>query len=445
MSITSKPSLLDLPDEIFLQIASYLEPDVRTGKDDGYGSPTWLPLHLKDPPTATLFQSAAETRQKHRESTQPLVNLALTCKRLAPIAQEFLFKNVSLPRQLQDREHDGFYASPMLHFLRTILEQPDLVKNVCSLAIWLWKGVPIRPLQYLSESSDHEPGSLAAKMADIVYTLPDGSQRSGAGHERWIQSLSCPSELMVASLILASSPQLRAVEIYAKAAPSSNNVYGNLGWFLRREEETGIRRLSQGLGMTSVQSLTLSTNLDWLCINISSLTHLTLDYNGRHPFANFLKGDIAPITDLTILWECNDNVDPLGRSQRENGKQLRYLCRRLKSLHTLRFNSSAYLLTRGRAPHTMERIVFQPADALAFKFAEKICGCALGYRLDRLRVVELHRFIEGPVPATVVLENVRTRDALTRQDVWTVWRSEPGYPPVSTGRLSTNKNFQLDD
>ena len=94
---------------------------------------------------------------------------------------------------------------------------------------------------------------------------------------------------MVASLILASLPQLRAVEIYAKAAPSSYNVYGNLGWFLRREEETGIRRLSQGLGMTRVESLTLSTNLDWLCINISSLTHLTLDYNGRYPFANFLE------------------------------------------------------------------------------------------------------------------------------------------------------------
>jgi hypothetical protein len=252
-------------------------------------------------------------------------------------------------------------------------------------------------------------------------------------------------------LILASLPQLQAAEIYAKAAPSFNlgrwekdNVYNNLGWFLNREKETGIHRLSQGLGMTNIKSLALSTNLDWLCINISSLTCLTLDYNGRHPFANLLEGDVAPITDLTVLRECNDNVNPTGRLQRKKGKKLRHLCRRLKSLHTLRFNSPAYLLTRGCAPYTMERIVFQPADALAFKFAEKICGCALGYRPDRLRVVELHRFIEGPVPATVVLENVRLRDTVTGQDVWTVWRSELGCPSVSTGRLSTNKNFQLD-
>ncbi|KAH6865140.1 hypothetical protein BKA58DRAFT_239700 [Alternaria rosae] len=264
--------------ELLFHIASHLEPDVKISKEDGYGSTTSLALHLTDQPTAIPPQSAAVTRQQHRGSTQSLLHLALTYKSLLPIAQESLFTNVSLPRQVQDRECDGFYPSPMLYFLRTIIERPDLVKQVRTLSIWIRRGVPIRPLQYLSESSDHIPGSLAAKMADIVYTFPDGPQQYGAGHARWIQSLSCPSELMVASLILASLPQLQAAEIYAKAAPSFNlgrwekdNVYNNLGWFLNREKETGIHRLSQGLGMTNINSLALSTNLDWLCINITHL------------------------------------------------------------------------------------------------------------------------------------------------------------------------------
>jgi len=127
-----RTSLLDLPNELLLQIAGYLETDSVLSPNDGWnvaedGQPLdWIP-------------DTKVSRYDHFEKLRPLWSLALTSNRLAAIAQPSLFRSVSLPQSSHPSQWSVSFISPVLGFLRTILEKPELCSRVASISLWVWK------------------------------------------------------------------------------------------------------------------------------------------------------------------------------------------------------------------------------------------------------------------------------------------------------------------
>ncbi|EAT77673.1 hypothetical protein HBI56_195380 [Parastagonospora nodorum] len=131
-TILQKSSLLELPDELLLQIAGYLRPTQRLSSADGF--PDIPPREL----SPGLFEPKAE---RIGLGLRGFLSLTLTCKRLAPVAGEVLYCDVSLP---QLPSESSPHCSRLISFLRTIIKHPEMASRVSHLAVWVQKGRVLR-------------------------------------------------------------------------------------------------------------------------------------------------------------------------------------------------------------------------------------------------------------------------------------------------------------
>lgn len=237
-------TLLELPDELLLQVALYLRPTQRLSNADGFSNQ--LPKRTDPHSFLPLLVSPYDL------TSQSLVNLALTCKRLAPVAQEVMYQDVSLP---QPRAQDDAKPSRAVSLLRTMIKRPDLASRVEHFAVWVWRGKPI--------NASNEGMCACSDCIDILLKTVECIQKSPIAQREWTEHLKTPTEAMVSSLVFASLPKLKSVELYLKE--SYKDLGGaQYGWrehCLAEMNALDVRRLSDGLATTGFEALTLSTEL----------------------------------------------------------------------------------------------------------------------------------------------------------------------------------------
>jgi hypothetical protein len=266
----NNPKLLKLPNELLLKIAGYLAPTSGLRRDQGYGSRvvTW---------------NTTEARQYHASAVQALICLGLTCGRLLPIAQDILYREVSLPQPFRSQLPGTPTPSFLPCFLRTILQRPDLGAHVRKLAVWIWKGKPLR-----SKVDPKETFCACGTCIKALGGLVDTLKLCDREKDAWMTELSWPCEAAVCGLIFAALPKLRSLELHAKPLSvdyeddhrlaHGRNKFDPINGIRRYTSD--VLRLTLGPATTKLTSLLLSTNLNGLhAARLPTLTTLTPDYS----------------------------------------------------------------------------------------------------------------------------------------------------------------------
>jgi hypothetical protein len=182
--------LAQLPNERLLQIADHFSKTQRIEKKHGFNIRNGIK------PQDREFLSAVVECNKYYKSLKPLVRLALTCKRLTPVTQEILFRDVSLPQS-----HPAWRGriSPVVPFLRTLVQRPNLARFVERLAVWFLKDNPMDlPKQTTSTCKCGKYSSFLHLIVERMHR-PPSSAATG-----WMCGLKHPKEAWLCALIIAS-------------------------------------------------------------------------------------------------------------------------------------------------------------------------------------------------------------------------------------------------
>lgn len=222
------PGLVRLPTELHLQIMSHL----TTGN------------------SSTPRDKHSNYLQEHQE----LAELALVNKHFATIAQESLYKTISMPQHCASESENG---TRLLFFLRTMIDRPDLASHVETVTICAEKGkIVTEGVGDFIASSNHR--QILHELIERITALP-------AKRHECIQALENPSEALLCALIFAALPSLKSIRLGAvteSAAPYTSLMERKL--FKKQTFELVMldgRRLVQGLETTNVTSLTLPDGL----------------------------------------------------------------------------------------------------------------------------------------------------------------------------------------
>lgn len=120
-------NLFKLPNELLHQIIGYLTTADEINAADGFGSATDGTYN-----GMTIDLARRQARAGH---IQTLLDVALTCNRLAPVAKEALFASVSPPQPQQPPAADSRYHSPLTRFPHTAVKLPDMASKTKDLAV----------------------------------------------------------------------------------------------------------------------------------------------------------------------------------------------------------------------------------------------------------------------------------------------------------------------
>ncbi|KAF2135031.1 hypothetical protein P153DRAFT_278789 [Dothidotthia symphoricarpi CBS 119687] len=418
----NSPQLLKLPDEILCHIANYLAPVEAIGKYNGYGL---INDHCNRPSdTGTtrtvLHMRASEARRSYATGVQTLLSLALTCKRLRSVAYDVLYRRPALPQPVDMR--NGHLVSALPRFLQTIVERPELGGLVRHLAVWLWIAYPVRQVHGADERAC-VCGGCTQKVRSIVdaLRLPEHEK------SKWLETLACPTEAMVCSLVLASLPNLQTLELYVRPLPSCWNhevCVGSICGIEKRGSDrppvmtdtSEVTVLSRGLALTRIHTLILSTDLNGLNrAGLPSLTTLTLDFSKRNPFVMVAKGSFANVATLKIQGSA---MDPTGHDQPfvDHQLKLELLFSKLPQLRTLEFETG---LPAGTCtiPSWIEKIIIRDADWNTLLWAQYIEETRVAS--SALRHIEVYwRGDYGVPPALVSIEGSAIQARVTEVFMW---------------------------
>jgi bacterioferritin-associated ferredoxin len=174
--------LAQLPNGLLLQIAGHLSETQRIDKKHGFSIRNDITPQDRD------FYAAVVECNKYYKSLKPLVSLALTCKRLTPVAQEILFRDVSLPQT-----HPAWRGriSPVVSFLRTLVQRPDLARYVERLAVSFLKDNPIDlPKQTTSTCTCGKCSSSLRAIVERMHQFPSSAATG------WMCDLKDPKEAL---------------------------------------------------------------------------------------------------------------------------------------------------------------------------------------------------------------------------------------------------------
>ncbi|KAF1848729.1 uncharacterized protein K460DRAFT_427988 [Cucurbitaria berberidis CBS 394.84] len=350
------PSLLKLPNELLCQIAGHLVSTENICRKDGYRA-LYERKNNRDLETTDLLRI-------HLWSIQDLLNLGLTCKRLAPVAQDILYRDIFLPKPRRMSVPGDRGASSLVCFLRTIMRRPELGAHVRYLAVWFKKGKRLRSSKTANDDAVCSCASCLQKLTDLVDTL----RLSREAKMLWLKDLTRPTEATICSLIIASLPKLQALELHARPLADEKQVrrlkYRSTK-IETKHDNTEVLRLSQGLAATQVKSLTLSTGLNGLAVaRQPSLTSLTLDYTGPHQFVSIRKGCFLNVTNLNIRCRQNEFESMAGHDPHYRSSfraKLEILLRGLPRIRVLEFESGA-AASQCEIPPSVELIRFRGAE-----------------------------------------------------------------------------------
>lgn len=373
--------LLKLPNELLIQITSLLAPNQRVDKNGGFGLD--LEQRQKFPQeTIALFQS-------HAQNIQDILNLNLTCKRLSDVAQDVLYKDVSL---LQVRlSHKQKTNLALTCFLRTVIKRPDLAARVRHFAVWIWKNRAVRrtnniPRQPKASQRDPDhvperpkPNCVCETCFSKLFLIVNTTHAAFKQMTSWTRDIKAtPSEATVCALILACLPNLRNVAIYAHPHPAADPGQPRREGLGRREyvndasqpDNSDVVRLSYALNMAKrLKELTVSTHLNGLAMHarLPTLTSLTLDFSSSHPFVSVPKTSFRNVTHLAIRARLQDFhlFNELNNLRLEYpssfSQKLGILLRNLPSVRTLEFESGM-AVSQCKIPRHVEKVVWRPVN-----------------------------------------------------------------------------------
>jgi hypothetical protein len=235
--------LLKLPNELLLNIAGYL----GLSRNQRYGT--------KYQQNEFEAWETTEARQGLASAVKALLQFALTSKRLVPIAQDVLYREVFIPQPFRSQLPGKPAPSFLPCFLRTILQCPELGAHVRKLAVWIWKGQPIR-----SPVDSKETFCACGTCLKALAALIDTPKLSEAEKVAWMEELSCPTEAAVCGLIFAALPNLQTLELYAQPLSAdykedrdlfkARNASNVLGPINATQYTSDVLRLAQGLAIT---------------------------------------------------------------------------------------------------------------------------------------------------------------------------------------------------
>ncbi|KAH5085471.1 hypothetical protein HBH95_017140 [Parastagonospora nodorum] len=339
-TILQKSSLLELPDELLLQIAGYLRPTQRLSSADGF--PDIPPREL----SPGLFEPKAE---RIGLGLWGFLSLTLTCKRLAPVAGEVLYCDVSLP---QLPSESSPHCSRLISFLRTIIKHPEMASRVSHLAVWVQKGRVLRaPNGGLCKCATCFQG-----LCDIVdQRLP----MRGYVKSRFGKDFQCPTEAMVATVILAALPRLQSVELYFKAPKPVNTLVSRtmIEQQLASKSSRDMARLYLGLAASRVEKLKLSSDITFTCQRpLADIKALALEWTGRGTFP------LSDVEHYPNVHTFRVDVPDHPMYQRQLGESLDYLLKPLPKLRTLELTSPE----GGSIPPCVKKLVIRIGDAGQF-------------------------------------------------------------------------------
>ena len=332
----SRSNLLSLPNELLLEIASHLAPTVSIAKDEGFG-------HGYRQEFTTLGRDATSVREEYASELQVLLHLSLTCKALVRIAQDILYRNVSLlgPRRGSLSDKPALAPSPLSYFLRTLLQRPDLAAYVHSLSVWMWKGRPLSPPYDID--------------MEAMYSLVNSLKITAQEKQAWFCDFDHPLEASFCGLVLAALPRLQSVQLYATPEPESELVE----YWDCEQMHCQVARLGEWLAvMTQITELTLSTGLNGLrAARLPSLKTLTVDFDGSHQCVMVGRGNLHNVETLKLQYTYT-----LDWSEELLCKKLGILLRGLRGLRTIEFPPSACLPQGCEIPDCVETIKFRGVE-----------------------------------------------------------------------------------
>jgi len=324
-SPTRKPNdsrLLRLPNELLLRIVEYLAPTKRLLIEQGYGDRPYVSRYGV---VREVAQETEQARWRHGAEVQSILFTSLTCKRLLPIAQVILYRDVSLPQpycsQLLKTRAPSFLAP----FLRTITHRPELGVRVRSLAVWFWHESPARIPKDYEKDRLCNCGSCEKNLGNIAELL----QLSVEEKESFMKDFISPSEAAVCGLILAALPKLQTVELYTRRSFVESQNPKDRFWDLAFD----LTPLKQGLSPARISSLALSTGFEGLgAIPFFTLTNLTLEYDRGTAFPTVHEGCCVNVNTLKVIVTRGD----FSRGRRGRGMFAQNLLALMKSIPNLR-------------------------------------------------------------------------------------------------------------
>ena len=289
--IPNDSQLLSLPNELLLRIVEYLAPTKGLLMIQGHGD---RPYVSRIGAVREVAQETEQARWRHGAEVQSILFTSLTCKRLLPIAQAILYRDVSLPQPYRSRLLKTRAPSFLAPFLRTITHRPELGIRVRSLAVWFWHESPARiPYDYEKDRLCN-CGSCEKNLGNIAELL----QLSVEEKESFMKNFRSPSEAAVCGLILAALPKLQTVALYTRRSFVESQNPKVRFWDLAFD----LTPLKQGLSPARISSLALSTGFEGLsAIPFSTLTNLTLQYGRGAAFPIVHEGCWVNVNTLKII------------------------------------------------------------------------------------------------------------------------------------------------
>jgi len=372
--------LTKLPNELLHQIIGYLTTAEPINAAHGFGSNT---LGIYNDMKLNLARRQARTGRM-----RILLDVALTCKRLAPVAQEALFASVSVPQPRQPLAADSRHHSPLTRFLYTAVNRPELASKTKDLSMLIWKGKAADQdkLRDMDKGVCHCDQCIPTFIAALHHLNLSHAEKS-----QWLVDLQHPTEAMICSLIITTLPNVKSVALYARiypghagtedtsppAKPTDRYIHQ-----ARRihplSDLAEITCLAQGLSVTDIQTLSLSTNLNGLHrAKLPSLAALSLDYSVSNPFVTVGKGSFVNVTTLKLR---ADAPFDFGVDATACASKLEILYKGLPSLRRVEYESAKALALCSIPPQARTMIMHGATKyVLHYTFPKVFClqikGC----------------------------------------------------------------------
>lgn len=296
--------LLRLPNELLVRIVEYLAPTKCLLINQGYGDRGYGNGYGVSREESKEIEQA---RWRHGAEVQSLLFASLTCKRLLPIAQAILYRDVSLPQPYRSQLLRDKAPSFLAPFLRTIIHRPELGVRVRSLAVWFWHESPAKV------PKDYERDRLCncGSCEKILSSAVDLLRLSIEEEESLLEDFISPSEAAVCGVVFATLPKLQIVELYTKRHFREPPTTENRFW----DSAFNITPLTQGLSPTRISALTLSTGFEGLGTTpLSTLTNLTLEYGRTGSFLAVYRGCWVNVNTLKVIFTKKNFLPSARRS-----------------------------------------------------------------------------------------------------------------------------------
>jgi hypothetical protein len=161
-------------------------------------------VQLRDLPTELVLHAAS-----YVDNNADLCNLALTCRQLLPIAQEFLYSSVVLNNvEATDKEIPSF----TLRFLRTVLQRPPLAKIVKCLDMTYGERFFINEI-FVHKRSDPKHLQCMCSHTSLRQMIRDVFPDKPTADSAWILEANNAWEPALVGIILVKLTGLRALRL----------------------------------------------------------------------------------------------------------------------------------------------------------------------------------------------------------------------------------------